>query len=463
MVYQAPIVAGIIGLAMLYRSVSMKLEKGGKKLPMFLQYYTILYVLVFVLTVMAICSLYTDVLAVTEWMDDDAVKAFVMNVMNNSPGDTPCLPCTEPCTPCTAFGNWTVDADIGDKPWLKWFAIICPLFALGCFGVCAFHTWQHVQQMKENNGGKIMHMSGNALWNDSIVVIVVLPAIYGLMSFKSVVRMLQVYVNHVPVAGGDDSALRFQSYNERKSFLVDMYTANFAVGDIMETVALIIFGQLISQYLNKRIEVTLHNMESKSLSDKDIESVEAANKTVANLTVAGVQLFCLACILSGAWDLTITTMPTYFPSVLPHLFSTAEPVGLLQLEATKAHVESVLLGFSFAASFAAIGNIMTLEEQYHHFLDAFSPKMKFWGTKMLVSLAALQGSTFALLTGVGWSTIEVDLLYACVLTLECFLIALFHMLAWPAQETWHKDQLHDRDSESRLSSFGEEAVKPLLA
>ena len=36
-----------------------------------------------------------------------------------------------------------------------------------------------------------------------------------------------------------------------------------------------------------------------------------------------------------------------------------------------------------------------------------------------------------------WSTVQVDLFYAAVLCMECFLIACFHMLGWKANEEWY--------------------------
>ena len=62
---------------------------------------------------------------------------------------------------------------------------------------------------------------------------------------------------------------------------------------------------------------------------------------------------------------------------------------------------------------------------------------KFWGTKVLASLARMQ--SFLL-------TVPVDLFYAVVLCMECFLIACFHMLGWNANEEWYDpDQADSRN------------------
>jgi len=449
--YQAPIVALIIALGYCWRCITLRLEKSGTKIPLYAHYYTIWYLLILVLTLTAVKSMYEDVLAVTDNLDNAKVSKYVREVMESSDGDAPLLG-----TANDPFALWQQEADLSGLPWLKWFALSCPLWCMASFVVCATHTWDHVKKVRDGNNGRLLHDDGCALWNDSIIVILVLPAVYGLMAFKSVIRCLQIYINHIPAtpsAGANATiAVRFHSYSERKEFLTEMYEANFAVGDIMETVALITFGELISDYLRKRMERTERHMRNKSVDEEDVSTLKAATKTVSALTVAGVQLFCLACLLSGGWDLVITTIPDYFPTVAPGLFSTqinetsGEPIGSLQKEATRTGASNFLTGFAFAASFAAIGNIMTLEVNYHHFLEEFYPSLKFWGTKILVSLACVQMAILGMLSMVGWSTVQINLLYACLLTLECFGIALFHFKAWGADEDWLQTQLKDGKS-----------------
>jgi len=458
--YQAPIVAAIILGAYAWRSVSFALERKGMTIPMFMQHYTVLYGLVLVLSIMAINSLYTDVLKPSHWLDNSTVCNYVLDVMRHSDQDAPLLGTNK-----SAYITWQDEADLVDLQWLKYIALSTPFWCVATFVVCAVHAWDHVKVIqrptlyctkvnRESRAGKIGHENGGALWNDCVILILSLPMIYGLMAFKSVIRVLQIYINHIPAGGTDSSDVRFHSYEERKGFLLEMYKANFAVGDIMETVALVTFGELIADYLKKRMEVTKSHMKQKQVDDLDVATLEAATETVSALTVAGVALFCFACLLSGGWDLMVSTMPQDFPSVAPKLFSvalnitTGERIGSLQQEKTKASAEHFFLGFSFAASFAAIGNIMTLEGNYHHFLKEFEPTLKFWGTKILVSLACAQGVVFGALATVGWSTIQINLLYASTLSFECFLISIFHYKAWGVREEWFLDQhtVHARDS-----------------
>merc|ERR1712032_1309855 len=90
-VYQAPIVAVIIAGAYAWRMITFRLEKHGTKVPLFAHYYSILYLLITVLTLLAVVHLYTDVLAVSDWLDKKKVREFVLNVMENSAEDASLL------------------------------------------------------------------------------------------------------------------------------------------------------------------------------------------------------------------------------------------------------------------------------------------------------------------------------------------------------------------------------------
>jgi len=449
--YQAPVIALVIGFAYAYRKVTAMLElrKPPIIVPLWARFSTFVYLMMLILTVCACCTLYYDVLAVTDNLDPETVRQFVYTVMAHSDQDKPLLD-----TDKSPFTLWEGEADLAKVPWLKYLALSCPLWCVLTLIVCAYHTLDHVKAIRRHHELRRTHPRDCLWWNDEIILILALPAIYGLMSFKGVIRCLQIYINHVPVAGvagGVGAKITiYHSYQQRKALLLEMYASNFAVGDIMETVALVAFGKMIANYLKVRMRTTEKHMNNKGVDKEDRETMEAAQKTVTAMTISGVRLFCLACLLSGGWDLLITTMPAWFPWVAPGLFGTeihaGKPIGILQQEETRAAAEKIFLGFSFAASFAAIGNIMTLEGNYHHFLSVkgreFNPSPKFWGTKILVSLASIQSIVLLPLTlFCGWSTIQEDLLYACILCFECLVIALFHFKAWGAKEAWLEEQV----------------------
>lgn len=437
--YQAPIVVGLIFGVWIWKKIAHRYSEANptKQIPMMTQYFVPLYAIIFVLLCMAMRSAYSDVMVVSNWLNGDETKDFVRSVMESSDIDRPSL--AEGFDGTGAYQTWASEADVSAYPLLKMFSMTTPFWCIGTFVVCVHHTYEHLKQVKANHGNNLH----KAHEHDATISILVLPMIYGLMSFKSVIRCWQICINHIPAPPhGKDSgrpAVMFNGYEERKSFLLEMYGANFEVGDIYETIALVTFGYLVTGVLKKKMR-DLKNIVAESGHPESKEEVDKLTDSLSTLTVAGIQLFGYACFISGMYNVIITTMGFSFPNVLPQYFSrSAENPGLLQKESTKAAAEMFFLGCSTVASCAAIGNVMIIEEDFASFLEDFSPKAKFWGTKVLVSLACLQSMLLAVLPPFSsWSTVKVDLFYAAVLCMECFFIALFHRIGWAAHEGWYK-------------------------
>merc|ERR1740121_945138 len=84
---------------------------------------------------------------------------------------------------------------------------------------------------------------------------------------------------------------------------------------------------------------------------------------------------------------------------------------------------------------------MTVETDFHLFLHDFSPSLKFWGTKILVSLAFLQSLLLKVVPPFAlWTDSRKNLLYAAILTAECFFITLMHVKAWNTEERWYSKE-----------------------
>merc|ERR1719174_1189590 len=101
-------------------------------------------------------------------------------------------------------------------------------------------------------------------------------------------------INHIPVPGKqhDVTAVAFHGYEERKTFLLEMYDANFMVGDIYETIALVTFGNLVMGVLKKKID-KMKDIFAESV--KDLKDGDEMNlyinrlvESMKTLTVAGV-------------------------------------------------------------------------------------------------------------------------------------------------------------------------------
>merc|ERR1712087_1022018 len=83
-------------------------------------------------------------------------------------------------------------------------------------------------------------------------------------------------------------------------------------------------------------------------------------------------------------------------------------------------------------------------------MGKFGPFLKFWGTKILVSIAFLQTIVFMLPMPPfkDMSTVQMNLTYSTLICYECLLISLLHMYAWRSTEDWYKDGLPTKEGES---------------
>jgi hypothetical protein len=265
--------------------------------------------------------------------------------------------------------------------------------------------------------------------------------------------MLQICINHVPNPHASDpgaaDAVMFHSTQERKNFLLQMYDTNFQVGDIYETIALVTFGHLVMDFLNSKLEIMRKAIDQRFASrtgeqrSSEIDTVILhLEGSMKNLTTFGVKLFAYTCAIQGGYNVIMTACGFYFPDFHPELFSRdINNPGLLQTEAMRTKVHDFCFGMSMVSSCAAITNVMMIESDFHALLHEFSPAMKFWGTKILVSLAAVQSCAEYIppFTTMFPSEVQWGVFYSSMLTLECLLIAGFHFLGWDAKENWYKD------------------------
>jgi hypothetical protein len=452
--YQAPIVAALILVSIVWNNVGCKLEKAGYNVPLYMHHYGMMYAMLTYLFCVGCRSMYFDIMTPSAWLDADTTEAFVAAHMHNDSDDS--------------LETWRNESTFEGLPGLREFSFLCPVWCGLTILVCIWHTHQHINRIRYTIDGK---PSNKKLYecpqHNQTMTVLILPAVYGLMSFKSTCRIWLIMTNFVPNGFGNHNTAHdaFVSYEQRKTFLLEMYEANFMVGDIYETYALVTFGWLVMGVVNKKIKKMKKAFGEAPGATKEMhEHIDMMLEAMQQLTIAGVQLFALSCALQGVYNLIISTMAFDFPDTLPQYFSKDlgdddEPIGLFQKEDMRSMSHYFFLGAGFIASFAAIGNIMTIEGDFEEILEEFAPFYKFWGTKILVSLAFLQSILISLfLTPRGWTEIQSNLFYSSMLCLECLLIALFHIKGWGAGEEWYHDYELKRKSTRTMSDLND----PLL-
>jgi len=283
---------------------------------------------------------------------------------------------------------------------------------------------------------------------DETILVLGLPMVYGLMAFKAVVHMWQVVTNH---SLGIESN---KNWVERKDFLFRMYESAFMVGDVYESAALYVFAYITLRVIKRQVKdiVTKAN-EAASRSSLKTQATErelgvTTHDLMENLaaeTISGIMYFCVSCIVQAAYTLIVTGAAYY-----------NHPIWSLSSPSTASKAHYFFLGMGTVASCAAIQNIITIEHSFgEKFLGSFSPNKKFWSAKVLVSIAFIQTLLLDLPPFNAWPKTKQNLLYSSMICFECFLIALFHCIAWYHSETWYVEYEKRRQSQS--------IAQPLLA
>merc|ERR1711970_229008 len=147
----------------------------------------------------------------------------------------------------------------------------------------------------------------------------------------------------------------------------------------------------------------------------------------------GVLSSVVCCTAQSVYGLGLPLLQEYFEFVAPKVWEVVKD--------SEIRVHDFFLGMGSVASTAAICNIIRVERIFHHQLTEFKPFWKFWGTKILVSIAFLQMIVFRLPVPPFryMSQVHTSLMYSSMLCYECFGVALLHMYAWNAKEPWYGD------------------------
>lgn len=410
MVYQAPLLAGGLGLIFVWRDVCLRISKKHKDnhektglLFSVLQYYTPLYLGMGYLCIVAIKT------------SIDLLRR-EGNFFNTAEDQLRIAQAGDPNLPVEQFRQET--AFLHDSwSWLPIYLSLASIPALiGTFICGLMHTISHAKEVHK----KGLHLDMLPK-HDKAMQIVALPMIYGLMAFKSMMRMWQVCMNDQ-----HEHALReLDSWNARTGFLNQMYEANFSVADLYEAWALYHFASLA-------VEVVKEKAEDANLNMPVLISA------IQNLTSQGIWGFIFCCLLNSAYTLILTSGEFYGSDGEG---GTAESFRSATESGENVYgFPSQIKGAGFLASSLAIMNVVKIELGFHHELTLFSPGLKFLSTKVLVSLAFMQSLILSVPPFSGWSPTGQNMFYASLLCVECFFVALLHVKAWPAKEDWYHDE-----------------------
>jgi len=401
-------------------------------------WFVCMYMYLCYLLAMALRCMLMDIVGFSNCLDPEIVDLHVRTVMKKE-------------NDSHSFEEWRKDASLVDYPLLRWWTLTSPIWVIATFLVCLYHISKHAGRMNslERSTG-----TRGLRWivHDRTIIILLLPMVYGLMSLHGVIYALGVVCNV-------REHKHFDNWKTRREYFEEMYDCAFYVGDIYESYALLVLGGVILEVLGTKIRRDLEvevKDEEASITSSEVEqseqtaqhrraaqiliSTEDLMNEIKDLTTFGIKFFCWTCGLQALYQLVRVAAGYY--RIWEPIFGlggrTGVAPGLVHTPGVQSKCDYFFLGAGFVSSFAAIGNIMKVETAFHRQLHEFGPYWKFWGTKVLVSIAFVQSMAVYIIPPQShWSDIRRKLFYGSVLCLECFLVSLLHLHAWAHDQSWY--------------------------
>lgn len=243
------------------------------------------------------------------------------------------------------------------------------------------------------------------------------------------------------------------TFESMRDHALEIYEADYQIADLYEAWALHHFAVLAMRVLGRSFQ-SGGSMLDRSAANLDRSSpvylawagtLKGLHKSVRNLTMQGIWSFVIVCAVASMYGLTAPIIEEALVEQFPSFVSA--------MEHNKDRVRFFFLGTGSVASTAAICNILQIERTFHYELMNFKPFWKFWGTKVLVSIAFLQSLLFMMPVPPfrNMSTVQANLAYSTLLCYECLLIAIVHLYAWTATDDWYKEDMTEEESSLNTS------------
>jgi hypothetical protein len=327
-------------------------------------------------------------------------------------------------------------------PFARGAGIVAPWFVLITWCVCAHGTWRHARE--------IWTLSGVSRYHDLVIQIIALPVVYSLMALSAVLRMWRLMANDFGRPEDD----WWQTWDTWHYKALQIYEADYAVADLYESWALHHFAVLAMAMLKQSFDSAKHVLE-RSAATVDTNSpmfqawagtLKGMHISVSNLAMLGIWSFVISCACSSCWVLATV--------LLEDASGPNSELGQMIRNGSE-NVKFFASGMGCVASSVAICNMIQIERTFHIELANFGPFLKFWGTKILVSIAFLQTIVFMIPVPPfkDLTIVQSNVTYSTLICYECLVIALLHMYAWKCDEAWYRYS-DDQESPAKLSEEG---------
>jgi hypothetical protein len=308
-----------------------------------------------------------------------------------------------------------------DGPSVSWLPPFCTgaVISVALTYVCSLlQAMQHLERI-ERGRAEMQH--------DRAIQVIAMPAVYGVMAVSALTEISQL----VKSGGAKNPAMRRLALSKSE--------ACFRVGDLYEAWVLFQFGRLT-------MSLILSSIRKQENSIVDEERAKArgllmAHEAVESLTWLGTWMFCLVCVFQSGWSLWM--------------------LAFAKADADFERTNEQFAAAGMVASASAIWNVHVVESSYSEYLHNYSPYVKFFSVKVLVSLAFFQRGAFwsfqylrktlpgleeKMLDGVPLvgdilrlDEVEFELFFSALILYEIMFIAVLHLFAWGVDEQWYLD------------------------
>ena len=193
--------------------------------------------------------------------------------------------------------------DVESLGLLRYFSLSSPIFLCLTFLVSLLNTGRHVAQMLIRGG--LMRQNPGM---DSSIMIIALPMIACMMSFRSVTRMWMICANSTV-----GSLATVEDFKGRATWLARLvvcqnnYETNFLMSDLYESWALLHFANLALSIIENE-----HRRRRTRMRDSTMQLEEKMTESINLLTKQGIYLFNGTCFLEAAYSLLTTSVEAYF-------------------------------------------------------------------------------------------------------------------------------------------------------
>lgn len=322
------------------------------------------------------------------------------------------------------------------------------------------HILRHMKRIKDSSTVKL---KDNVL-RDKAIQIMLLPVIYSCVAYSNVIRLMNLFTGAADLCSTEWTL----NFKEKKEYTLALYEANLSMADFYEAIALFHFTSLTVGHIKETFLREAHKRSNLERTKSEInrnDPVIRVTEVMSGLVTSGVMSFCITCMLVFGRGLHLVFQMAINKQVVT--------------PAEEGSLPAMLSGAGLVASTVAIGNVVRVEIEFHHELEAFQPAAKFWSTKVIVSIAFIQEAALGLLGNTSimpadrvLSPLQINLLYCSLMCYEVLLVALLHVVAWPPNVNITREEktqkggiaIKDGDAEywEEKTSHHVDAREPLL-